>query len=183
MKILFDFFPIILFFIAYKFQGIYVATAVAMVAALAQTGWHRLKQGKFEKMHLVTLAMILVFGGLTLAFHDSTFIKWKPTVLNWVFSLAFLLSPLFGGKTLAERTMGQAVSLPAPIWMRLNLAWVLFFLISGGLNLYVAYHFEEETWVNFKLFGLLGLTFLFIIAQSFYLARYIQETDPDPEEN
>jgi intracellular septation protein len=137
-------------------------------------------------MHLVTLALLLVFGGMTLAFQDPVFIKWKPTLVNWLFTLAFILSPLFGGRFLIERMMGHAIKLPQVIWQKLNLAWSLFFALLGGLNLYVAYHYDEATWVNFKLFGLMGLTFAFIIAQSFYMARHIQDEDqtadasPDP---
>ncbi|OGT89463.1 MAG: septation protein A [Gammaproteobacteria bacterium RIFOXYA12_FULL_61_12] len=175
MQLLAAFFPILLFFAFYKAYGIFAATAAAMVAALAQTLWHWVKHGKLEKMHLVTLVMLVVLGGLTLAFQDPTFIKWKPTLVNWLFGFAFLLSPLFGGKVLTERMMSHAVELPAPVWRQLNLAWALFFLSVGSINLYVAYNFDEETWVNFKLFGLLGLTFAFLIAQSFYMARHIKE--------
>jgi intracellular septation protein len=182
MKLLASFFPIILFFIAYKTHGIFVATAVAMTAALAQTGWHWLRHRRVEKMDLVTVVLLLVFGGMTLAFQDPTFIKWKPTVVNWLFGAAFLLSPLFGGKTLIERMMGHAVQLPALVWNRLNTAWSLFFLGAGGLNLFVAYRFDEATWVNFKLFGLLGLTFAFLLAQSFYLSRHLKD-EPEPEEH
>lgn len=185
MKFLVDFFPILLFFIAYKISGIYVATAVAMLASLVQTGWHWFHHGKAETMHLVTLALLLVFGGMTLAFQDPVFIKWKPTLVNWLFTLAFILSPLFGGRFLIERMMGHAIKLPQVIWQKLNLAWSLFFALLGGLNLYVAYHYDEATWVNFKLFGLMGLTFAFIIAQSFYMARHIQDegqtTDASPD--
>ncbi|QFY90925.1 septation protein A [Magnetovirga frankeli] len=173
MKLIASFFPIILFFIAYQSHGIYVATGVAMAAALAQTGWHWLRHRQLEKMHLLTLGLLLLFGGMTLAFQDPTFIKWKPTVVNWLFGLAFLLAPLFGGITLTERLMGQAAQLPQPVWQRLNQAWTLFFFAVGGLNLWVAYRFDEQTWVNFKLFGLLGLTFAFIIAQSLYMARHM----------
>lgn len=175
MQLLAAFFPILLFFVFYKLYGIFVATAAAMAAALAQTLWHWFVHRKLEKMHLVTLVMLLVLGGLTLAFQDPTFIKWKPTVVNWLFGLAFLFSPFFGGKTLMERMMGHNVELPGPVWRQLNLAWSLFFLGVGCLNLYVAYSFNEEIWVNFKLFGLLGLTFAFLIAQSFYMARHMKE--------
>lgn len=182
MKFLIDFFPILLFFVAYKTSGIYVATAVAMLASLAQTGWHWFRHGKAETMHLVTLGLLLVFGGMTLAFQDPVFIKWKPTLVNWLFAIAFVLSPLFGGRLLIERMMGHAIKLPQAIWQRLNLAWSLFFALLGGLNLYVAYHYDEATWVNFKLFGLMGLTFAFIIAQSFYMARHVQEQAEDPDQ-
>lgn len=181
MKLFAAFFPIILFFIAYKLQGIYVATAVAMAAALLQTGWHWWHHREWEKMHLVTLGLLLLFGGMTLVFHDPTFIKWKPTVVNWLFALAFVVSPLFGNLTLTERLMGQAVTLPASVWQRLNHAWGLFFFSLGVINLFVAYRFDEATWVNFKLFGLLGLTFLFIIGQSLYMARHMEAEAPTGE--
>jgi intracellular septation protein len=181
MKLLASFFPIILFFVAYKTHGIYVATGVAMAASLLQTGWHWFRHRQLDKMHLVTLGMLLVFGGMTLLFQDPTFIKWKPTVVNWVFALAFLLSPLVGGKPLTQRMMGHAVEVPAQIWKRLNNAWGIFFMAVGGLNLYVAYRFDEATWVNFKLFGLLGLTFAFIIAQSLYMARHIKDEEATEE--
>ncbi|MBU0499890.1 MAG: septation protein A [Gammaproteobacteria bacterium] len=175
MQLLAAFFPIILFFAFYKAYGIFVATAAAMLAALGQTLWHWFRHRKLEKMHLVTLVMLLVLGGLTLAFQDPTFIKWKPTIVNWLFGVAFLLSPLFGGRPLTERLMSHAVELPISIWRQLNHAWTLFFLAVGGLNLYVAYHFDEATWVNFKLFGLMGLTFAFLIAQSFFMARHVKD--------
>lgn len=180
MKFLIDFFPILLFFVAYKTSGIYVATGVAMAAALVQTGWHWLRHGKAETMHLVTLGLLLVFGGMTLAFQDPVFIKWKPTLVNWLFALAFVLSPLFGGRLLIERMMSHAIKLPDFVWKHLNLAWAIFFVFLGALNLYVAYHYDEDTWVNFKLFGLMGLTFVFIIGQSFYMARHVKEEDQTP---
>lgn len=177
MKLIASFLPIILFFAAYKLYDIYIATGVAMAAALIQTLWHWWAHKELEKMHLVTLVLLLVFGGMTLLFQDPTFIKWKPSVVNWLFGLAFLLSPLaiFGGKPLTERMMSQTVQLPDVVWHRLNRAWWIFFFAVGLLNLYVAYGYSEETWVNFKLFGLLGLTFAFIIGQSFYLARHMQD--------
>jgi len=175
MKFLTDFFPILLFFVAYKVYDIYVATAVAIAAAFVQVGYQYWRHRKVEKMHLITLGLLVFFGGMTLILRDPTFIKWKPTVVNWLFSAAFIASPLFGGKTLSERMMSHAIQLPAPVWSRLNLAWALFFLSMGCLNLYVAFSFDENTWVNFKLFGMMGITFLFVIAQGFYLARYMEE--------
>jgi len=182
MKLLVSFFPIILFFAVYKFYGIYVsgpdaiyaATAVAIVAAFIQTLWHWFVHKEVEKTHLITLVMLVVLGGMTLAFRDPTFIKWKPSVVNWLFGAAFLLSPLFG-KPLTERLMGHAIEVPDIIWKQLNYAWAIFFIAVGFLNLYVAYNYDEETWVNFKMFGLLGLTVLFIFLQAFYLARYMPE--------
>ena len=125
-------------------------------------------------MHLITLGILVLFGGLTLALHDPLFIKWKPTVVNWLFGVAFLGSHFFGERTLVERMMGHAITVPTPVWSRLNGAWTLFFLGMGLLNLYVAYSFSEEIWVNFKLFGMMGLTLVFVFAQAFYLSRYLQ---------
>ncbi|MCP3667812.1 MAG: septation protein A [Gammaproteobacteria bacterium] len=183
MKILTDFFPIILFFGAYQLYDIYVATAVAIVASFLQVIGEWLIHKKVPKMHLVTLLMLVVFGGLTLALRDPLFIKWKPTVINWLFGFCFLLSPLFIKQTLTEKLMSQTVTLPVLIWKRLNNAWGLFFLALGILNLYVAFNYEESVWVNFKLFGMMGLTMGFIIAQAFYMARHIQDEPQSNEES
>ncbi len=181
MKLLFDFFPIVLFFIAYKYSGIYAATAVAIAATVVQVAYVWLKHRKVEKMHLVTLALIVVFGGATLLLKDEMFIKWKPTVLNWLFGLAFIGSQFIGEKTLVERMMGANVQLKINIWGRLNLSWAIFFFAVGFINLYVVYNFDTDTWVNFKLFGILGLTFAFVIAQALFLARYIEEMPETPD--
>ena len=181
MKLLYDFFPVVLFFIAYKLFDIFVATAVAIVAAFLQVTLFWLKHRRFEKMHLVSLGLIAVLGGLTLLLRDSTFIMWKPTAINWLFAAAFLLSQFIGDKTLVERLLSKQVSLPAVIWTRLNLSWVVFFIVSGALNIYVAYHFSEATWVNFKLFGMFGLTLVFIFIQAIYLARHIPQQNTDRE--
>lgn len=194
MKLLFDFFPILLFFVAYKFgplwapvdspwlreNPIYLATFVAMAASLVQVGYTWIKNRKIENMHLVSLVLIVVFGGATLYLRDPMFIKWKPTVLNWLFGIVFLASQAFGERTVIERMLGSQLELPGSVWRRLNLVWTLFFIAIGGVNLFVAYRFEEAVWVNFKLFGMLGLTFLFVILQSIYLSRYLPE--PKPEE-
>ena len=176
MKLFFDFFPILLFFIAYKFFDIYVATAVIIAATLLQVGITWMKTRRVAIMQLITLAIVMLFGGLTLYLHDDQFIKWKPTVINWLFGLGFLASQLFGRQTAIERMLGGSLTLPEAVWRRLNLGWVVFFLCSGGANLYVMSHFDRNTWVNFKLFGMLGLTMLFIVIQSFYLSRYIADS-------
>jgi intracellular septation protein len=177
MKFLFDLFPILLFFLAYKLYDIYVATAVAIGAAFVQTGAFWLKHRRFEKMHVITLGILVLFGGLTLALRDPVFIKWKPTVVNWLFGISFLGSQFIGKRTLVERMMGHAITVPTPVWSRLNWAWSLFFVFMGLLNLYVAYNFSEDTWVNFKLFGMMGLTLVFVFAQAFYLSRYMQSPE------
>ena len=182
MKFLFDLFPIILFFVAYKMYDIYVATGVAIAAAFVQTGLFWLKHRKFEKSHLITLAILVVFGGLTLILHDPVFIKWKPTVVNWLFGATFLGSQFIGKKPLVERMMGHAITAPTPVWKRLNWAWIVFFIAMGMLNLYVAFNYSEETWVNFKLFGMMGLTLVFVFGQAFYLSRYMETEENADEE-
>ncbi|HQU15355.1 MAG: septation protein A [Chromatiales bacterium 21-64-14] len=181
MKLLFDMFPIILFFVAYKWGGMYVATAVAIAATFGQVGFFWLRHHRVEKMHIVTLAIIVVFGGATLLLRDPMFIKWKPTVLDWAFAVAFIGSRMVSGKTLAEHMMGHAVSLPSAIWGRLNAAWSVFFIGMGILNLVVAYHYSDDIWVDFKLFGTLGLTLVFVFLQALYLGRHM-EPEQKPEE-
>ena len=181
MKLLYDFFPIVLFFVAYKTYDLYVATAVIIAASALQVGFSWFRHRKVEKMHLITLVIVVVFGGLTLILRDPLFIKWKPTVVNWLFGIAFLGSQFIGAKTLVERMMSTQVDLPSLVWRRLNLAWVVFFIIMGVVNLYVAYNFSEDTWVNFKLFGVLGLTFVFIIIQAFYISRHMPDEEAAEE--
>lgn len=181
MKFLVDFFPILLFFIAYKFYGIYTATAVAIAASFVQVAAFWLKHRRFENMHLITLGLIVILGGATLYLQDEMFIKWKPTLVNWLFAVAFLGSHYIGKKPLVERMMGSAMELPAPLWTRLNISWVLFFTVLGVINLYVVYNFDTDTWVNFKLFGMMGLTFAFVIAQAFVLARFIKTDESEGE--
>ncbi|GAB6048548.1 septation protein A [Methyloparacoccus murrellii] len=176
MKLLVDFFPIVLFFAAYKLADIYVATLAAIVGAVLQVAYTWLRTRKVETMHLISLVLILVFGGATWFLRDPTFIKWKPTVLNWLFAIVFLGSQFIGRQPVIQRMLSAQIELPAEIWRRLNLAWTAFFIVIGGVNLYVAFHFEESVWVNFKLFGMLGLTVLFVLLQSFYLARHMPDS-------
>lgn len=185
MKFLSDLFPVILFFIAYKMYDFYVATAVIIVATIAQVGFNWFRHHKVEKMHLVTLLLVLLFGGLTLYLQDPLFLKWKPTVVNWLFAIVFLGSQFIGNKPLVERMMSKSVALSPPVWIWLNLAWTLFFVAMGVVNLYVAFNFSEAAWVNFKLFGMMGMTILFIILQAFYLAKFITEPEQKttPEES
>ena len=178
MKFLFDLFPVILFFIAFKLADIYVATAVAIGATFLQIGLLALLKRRIEPMLWVSLAIIVVFGGATLALRDETFIKWKPTLVNWLFAAAFLGSQYVGKQSLLKRMMASNISLPEPVWLRLNMSWVSFFAAMGAANLYVAFNYDTDTWVNFKLFGMMGLTVVFIIAQAFYLSRHIK---PDQE--
>ncbi len=175
MKLLFDFFPIVLFFIVYKFSDIYTATAVAMVASITQVFFYRLKFQRFEKMHVISLLIIMVLGGATLFFHNPWFIKWKPTGIYWFSALVFLGSSFIGSKPIIQKMMETNVQLHTKIWHRLNVAWSLFFIMMGALNLYVAYHYDTDVWVNFKLFGGVGFTLLFVLIQAFYLTKHMDE--------
>lgn len=177
MKLLFDFFPILVFFICYKLFGIYAATAVAMVASLFQVIFYRLKHQRYEKMHLISLGLIIVLGGATLFFHNPWFIKWKPTGIYWLTALVFLGSSFIGQKPLVQKMMEGNINLPTKIWRRLNWAWMFFFICMGALNLYVAYSFSTDIWVNFKLFGGAGLTLVFVFLQAMYLTRHVIEKD------
>ncbi len=174
MKFLFDFLPILLFFAAFKLYDIYVATAVAMATTVLQVAWQWLQHRKVEPMPLVTLVLIVVLGGATLILQDETFIKWKPTAVNWLFGAVFLGSRFIGKKTIVEYLLGANLALPKPVWFRLNASWVIFFIVIGIVNLYIAFNFDTETWVNFKLFGMMGLTLLFVVGQAFYLAHHLK---------
>jgi intracellular septation protein len=171
MQQLFDFLPVIAFFVTYKLTGnMFVATAVIIVAVIAQTAIQWFRHRKVSSMALISGALVLVFGGLTLLIHDKAFIQWKVTVVNWLLAAGFLASRFFGDKLLIERMMGENVQLEAALWQRLNWAWIGFFTALGAINLYVVYNFSEAAWVNFKLFGMLGLTLVFGLAQAFWIA-------------
>lgn len=187
MKLLYDLFPLLLFFAAFKFYDIYVATAVAIVASIVQVGGFWLKHRRFETLQLITLVIIVVFGGLTLLLHDDAFIKWKPTLVYWVLAVLVLGSQFIGKKTFVERLLGQQISLPPSAWARQNLSWGIFFVLLGCLNLYVAFFFRldlneverQAIWVNFKVFGLLAITFIFVLIQGFFMARHTQSSQKD----
>ena len=178
-KLLFDFFPVLLFFAAFKLvddpkRGIMIATAVVVAATLVQVGYVRLRHGRVEKLHLVTLVLVVALGGLTLALDDERFIKWKPTLVNWAFALVFLGSQFIGARPVVRRLMESKVTLPDRAWIRLNLGWAGFFVFLGAANLYVAYRFSTDFWVDFKLFGILGLTLAFIVGQTAWLMRQVR---------
>lgn len=199
MKFLFDLLPVILFFVAYKFAGanpeaahalasqwlgdgialtqapILIATAAAIIATFLQIAAVWIRHRKVDTMLWVSLAIIVVFGGATLFFHNPTFIKWKPTALYWLFGSVLLASAQVFKRNLIRKMLEAQIQLPEAIWSRLNLAWAGFFLAMGLLNLYVAYTFSEDIWVNFKLFGATGLMLAFVLAQGFYLSRHIEE--------
>jgi intracellular septation protein len=204
MKFLFDMFPVILFFGVFKWgEGhaeaaqslvgqylsglvsggsvgpeqapILLATAVAIIATIAQIGFLLARGRKVDAMLWVSLAIIVVFGGATIYFHNEAFIKWKPTVLYWVFAIVLVGAQWLLDKNLIRLMMKAQIDLPDPIWIRLNLAWAAFFATMGVLNLYIAFNFPTSTWVNFKLFGFMGLMIAFVVAQTMFLSKYIKD--------
>ncbi|MEL6722509.1 MAG: septation protein A [Pseudomonadota bacterium] len=173
MKILFDLLPVILFVAAYQLYDIYVATLTLMAAMPLQLAWMRWSGKPIEKMHWITLALVLVFGGLTLSFRDPLFIMWKPTVINLLLAAAVLGSEWWMKRSFMQRMLHKVAPFPASVCRNLSYAWAIFFILLGVLNLYVAYSFSEAVWVNFKLFGLMGLSLIFALGQGFYLARHM----------
>ena len=183
MKFLFDLFPVILFFLAFKLYDIFIATAVAIVAAIVQIGWLWFRRRQVDKMMWINLAVIVVFGGATLIFQDETFIKWKPTVLYWLIATVLLLSNLIFRKNLIQTMLEKQIVVPLFVWNRLNLSWVSFFLTMGCINLFVAFSFSVDTWVTFKLFGATGLMLVFIIVQMMMIGKYLKDMQPAVVEN
>ncbi|MEG0859646.1 MAG: septation protein A [Pseudomonas sp.] len=191
MKQFIDFIPLLLFFIVFKLEpravefaghsvevgGIFSATAMLILSSVVVYGALFIHQRKLEKGQWLTLLACLVFGGLTLAFHSETFLKWKAPVVNWLFALAFTGSHFIGDRVLIKRIMGHAISLPEGVWTRLNVAWIAFFLFCGAANLFVAFTFQD-IWVDFKVFGSLGMTVLFLVGQGVYLSRHLHDSDP-----
>ncbi len=201
MKFLFDLFPVILFFVAYQLgeahpgpaqaildaigvhlhtgakPGVFLATLVAIAATVIQVGWVWLKHRKVDAMLWLSFGLIVLFGGATLFLQDETFIMWKPTVLYWLFALTLGLAPVLFERNLIRLLMEKQVSLPDAVWDRLNLGWAGFFAFLGVANLYVAFQYSTDTWVNFKMFGTMGLMLVFIVAQSLYLTRHIKESE------
>lgn len=183
MKFLFDFFPVIIFYIAYtvskrfigEVEGMVLATALLIAATCAQVAITWWRRRKVEKMHIVVLVLAVIFGGATIYFHEPIYLVWKVTLGNWLFAIAFLVSHFIGDTPIIKRMMQHAVELPEIIWNRLSYMWISFFVVVGVINLIVADHVSFDTWVQFKLFGMFGLTFVFVIIQSFYLARHVKE--------
>ena len=203
MKILFDLFPVILFFVTFKFAGknpeaaqalataigyqaeplqlpVLLSTAVAITATIAQVVWVKWRHGKVDTMLLVSFGIITLFGGATLLLHDETFIKWKPTVLYWVFATTLVLSNWLFKKNLMRALLQEKLTLPNRVWNQVNLSWSLFFATLGIINLYVAFNFSTDAWVNFKLFGATGMMLVFVLLQAMALAKYVEE---DKENN
>ncbi len=179
MQLLFDFFPVIAFFVAYKLTDIYVATAVIIVAVLVQTLVQWIRHRKVSSMALISAALVLVFGGLTLAIHDEMFIKWKVTVVNWLFAAGFLLSHFIGERPIIERMLSGNVALERPLWLKLSWMWIAFFTIIGAVNLYITYNFSTDVWAAFKLYGMIGLTLLFAVLQGAWIASKIPADSSD----
>jgi intracellular septation protein len=177
MKLLFDLFPVVLFFVAFKLSDIYTATAVAIAATFLQIGWLKWKRRKVDTMMWISLVIIVVFGGATLALHDETFIKWKPTVLYWLFGAVIAAAQLLFRRNLVRAMLGEQVRMPDGVWTRLSWSWAGFFTFMGAANLLVAYNFPTDTWVNFKLFGGMGLMLVFVVLQAVFLARHVEEKD------
>lgn len=179
MQLLFDFFPLIAFFVAYVVYDLYVATATIIVAIALQIAYQWLRHRKVNKMLLISGALVAVFGGITLALRNPLFIQWKVTVVNWLFALAFLGSQLIGAKTFTERLMGHAVELPPAVWRQLNTLWVANFAVLGALNLYIMYNFDEQVWVYFKTWGMIGLSLLMAIGQAIWISSRAADRSAD----
>jgi intracellular septation protein len=208
MKILFDFLPIVLFFGMFKYAEahkdwaantatqwlgfmvsggvvgpveapVLLATVVVIVATFAQIAWLKTRGRKVDAMLWVSLGLVTVLGSATIYFHSESFIKWKPTVLYWVMGAALLLGQVVFKKNGIKSLMGSQMALPDSVWRTVNLSWIGFFTVMGLLNLWVAFNFSTSTWVNFKLFGGLGLMVVFVLAQAVYLNKHIK-TEPTP---
>ncbi len=202
MKLLFDLFPVILFFVAFKYSEknpelaaswvaslmgsaavdpkiapILLATVVVILATIAQIAWVAFRHGKVDKMLWVSLVLVVVFGGMTLAFQDESFIKWKPTILYWVFAGSMGFAALVMKKNAIKAMLGEQLTLPEPVWSKVNLSWIAFFVVMGFLNIIIAFNFPTDVWVNFKLFGGMGLMLVFVLGQGLMLSKYVEEKE------
>lgn len=179
MQLFYEFIPVLLFFLAFKFYNIYVATIVGIVTTFLQVFITRIWLKKWDRKQLITLSVFVLFGGMTLYFHNPIFVKWKPTIVFWIFALVIFASQLFTAKPMMQRLMENVLEekaiIPAYAWKRMNAMWAFFFLALGGLNLYIAYHFNNDTWVNFKFYGITGALLLFSVLQACYLMRHTTE--------
>lgn len=183
MQLFYEIFPIFLFFLAFKIYGIYVATVVGIVTTFLQAIFNRFFFKKWDKKQIITFIVFMVFGGMTLYFHNPIFVKWKPTIVFWIFGLIILASH-FTHRTLMQRMMEnvleEKVAVPLRAWKRLNTVWALFFLVMGTVNLYIAYNFSNDAWVNFKFYGITGALFVLSVLQALYLIRF---TNPEQNKN
>ena len=173
MKFLFDLFPVILFFIAYKFSNIYTATLVVIGATIFQVIYSKLVHKRVDKLLIFNAVLISILGGTTLWLHDANFIKWKPSILYWLLSGALLFFQFFKKKNLVKNLMGKQIQLTEKGWDQISITSAVFFGVLGALNLYIAFNFSESTWVNFKLFGTLGMTLVFMVLQAVYMAKFL----------
>jgi intracellular septation protein len=179
MQLLFDFLPLIAFFAAYVIYDLYVATATIIVVIALQIAYQWFRHRKVNKMLLISGVLVTVFGGITLILRDPVFIQWKVTVVNWLFAAAFLGSQLFGPKTFTERLMGYAVELEPGFWRQLNILWVVNFAVLGALNLYVMYNFDEQIWVYFKTWGMIGMSLLMAVGQALWISAHATDSSSD----
>jgi intracellular septation protein len=183
MQLFYEIIPVFLFFIAFKFYGIYAATVVGIVTTSLQVMLNRIWKGAWDNKQLITLAVFLLFGGLTLYFHDPIFVKWKPTIVFWIFSLTMIGSQLLTKKPLMQRLMENVMQhkaeIPVQVWKKLNVIWAVFFMLLGSVNLYIAYYYSNDAWVNFKFYGVTSALLLISILQAFYLMRFMTESKPD----
>ncbi len=176
MKFLIDFFPILLFFIAYKMADVYTATGILMLATVMQSILIWRMDGKLHTMQKVTLALVLGFGALTLGLHDERFIKWKPTILYTGMAIGLAGAHWILGKNALQGLLGRQLKLPQPVWHRLNLSWVLYCLFMASINAYVAHYFSTDDWVNFKIWGYV-FPLIFILGQGIYISRHLPKED------
>lgn len=186
MKFLFDFFPVLLFFITFKshddpIKGMVTATGVLILATLFQVGFNWLRHRKIEKMHVITLTLVLVFGGATIYFKEPGYLIWKVTIANWLFALVFFSSHFIGHKPIIKRMMDHMIQLPESVWTKLSFSWIIFFTLLGTINLFIGFNYDFDTWVDFKFYGLMGLTLVFTILQSIFISKYMKETTQDED--
>ena len=181
MQLFYEILPVFLFFLAFKFYDIYVATVVGIVATVIQVVATKTMTGKWDRKQVITMAVFVFFGGMTLYFHNPIFVKWKPTIVFWIFALAIFITQAFTRKPLMQRMMEgalqQSAAIPSLVWRKLNLSWAIFFITIGAVNLYVAYFFSNDAWVNFKFYGITSSLLVASIIQALYLVRYMAEKE------
>lgn len=182
MHLFYEILPVFLFFLAFKFYGIYTATIVGIIATTIQVLATRLVTKQWDRKQLITMSVFLVFGGMTLYFHNPIFVKWKPTIVFWVFSFAILITQIFTKKPLMQRMMEGAMegqhSIPQRVWRNVNLLWGIFFIVMGGVNIYIAYTYSDDIWVNFKFYGITGALLVVSVIQAIYLVRFMTDKQP-----
>ena len=174
-KMINDFLPVVVFFIIYKAYDIYYATASLIIITVAQVFYEIIFNKKIPKMQIVVAILVIVFGGATLYFHNDEFIKWKVSIINWLMGIAFIINTYFMKETFIEKLMKNSLSMDIKNWKFLNNLWGIFFIFLGILNIIIAMFCSTDVWVNFKVFGILGLTFLFVIVQSIYISKYMKK--------